>query len=133
MTEHYKKYGDAYRTRARVRKATQKTDRQNLLYKYLENEKCVLCGFDDMRALDFDHINPSLKKFGISRAVNDGYCWDKILKEIEKCRILCANCHRIETAKQQNWKKHGALAEKSGTALQKLIDGGSTRTHLHSL
>lgn len=44
-------------------------------------------------AMDFDHINPSLKKFNISEAqcVRN----EILLQEIEKCDIVCANCHRI--------------------------------------
>lgn len=33
------------------------------------------------------------------------YGWDKIENEIKKCRILCANCHLRQTAKQQKWYK----------------------------
>jgi hypothetical protein len=96
---------------------------------YMIDKGCEQCGIDDIRVLDFDHLDPKLKSFGIARAINASYSWEKIQEEIKKCRILCANCHRIRTAEQYSWRK-GALAEKSGTALQKLKDGGSTRTHL---
>lgn len=105
MEEHYKKYGDQYRSRARIRKMVQKRARQEKLVNYLEDKKCEFCGFSDIRALHFDHIDPSKKEFGIARAINDGYHWDRTLKEIEKCRILCANCHRIRTAQHEDWIK----------------------------
>lgn len=66
---------------------------------------CEHCGIDDIRVLDFDHLDPKLKSFSIARAINESYSWDKILEEIKKCRILCANCHRIRTAEQYNWRK----------------------------
>lgn len=31
------------------------------------------------------------------------FSWDEILDEIKKCEVVCANCHRIRTAKQFNW------------------------------
>lgn len=105
MPEHYAKYGDVYRSRARTRKATVKKIRQNQLYDYLEYKSCEQCGFSDIRALDFDHLDPAIKKFSIARAINDCYSWEKILLEIRKCQILCSNCHRIRTAEQYNWRK----------------------------
>lgn len=102
---HYEKYGEQYRDRARKRKLKIKSERQKLLYQLLSGKVCEHCGYDDIRALEFDHIDPTLKSFGISRAINDCYAWDKILIEIKKCRVLCANCHKIRTAQQQNWSK----------------------------
>lgn len=105
MHMHYAKYGAAYRERARARRARIKQLRQEQLYTYLSDKRCELCGVEDMRVLDFDHIVGETKKFGIARAVNEGYAWELILEEIKKCRILCANCHRIRTAEQFGWKK----------------------------
>lgn len=102
---HYEKYGDAYRQRARDRKAKLKKERREQLLEYLYGKSCEHCGNDDVRVLEFDHIDPSLKSFGIARAIGDVRKWDDILQEIQKCRILCANCHRIVTAEQQNWRK----------------------------
>lgn len=70
---------------------------------YLNDKECTVCGYKDIRALEFDHIDPKTKSFSIARAVTDGYSWEKILLEIQKCRIVCANCHKITTAKQYNW------------------------------
>ncbi len=105
MKEHYAKYGDAYRERAKLRKRAMKQLRQNQLYTYLSDKRCEECGFDDIRVLDFDHTNPEEKRFSIARAINECYAWDEIVVEIKKCRILCSNCHRIRTAEQFNWRK----------------------------
>ncbi len=102
---HYTKYGDAYRERARIRAANIKRLRQDKLYEYLKNKSCSICGFDDIRTLDFDHIDPTKKRFSIARAINERYSWEEIAKEIKKCRILCSNCHRIRTAEQFGWRK----------------------------
>jgi hypothetical protein len=45
--------------------------------------------------LDFDHIKD--KKYNISRMIHDGFSWKAIKKEVEKCEVVCANCHRVRT------------------------------------
>ncbi len=78
--------------------------RRNMLH-FLSDKKCSICAESDIRTLEFDHINPTTKQFSISQAVRLGYSWGDILKEIEKCRILCANCHKKHTALQTGWYK----------------------------
>lgn len=55
---------------------------------------CSLCGLKDSRVLDFHHKNETTKLFTI-----DGFCrsvgFDRIVKEVEKCEVVCAGCHRI--------------------------------------
>lgn len=56
--------------------------------------RCQICGYDRcVEALEFHHLNSSRKDFGIS---SKGYTrsWSKVLEELEKCILLCANCHR---------------------------------------
>lgn len=45
--------------------------------------------------MDFDHQHS--KEFLISKATDEGISLEKIKKEIDKCEIVCANCHRIRT------------------------------------
>ncbi len=56
--------------------------------------KCMICGYKRYSgALDFHHKNAKLKDFGLSvRGLTRS--WEKIKKEIEKCVLVCANCHR---------------------------------------
>ncbi len=56
--------------------------------------KCQICGYDRCpEALEFHHRDETGKDFGIS---DKGYTrsWSRIKQEIEKCLLLCANCHR---------------------------------------
>lgn len=103
---HYSRYGDAYRERARLRRARIKYGLRINMLKYLQSKACIICGEDDMRVLDFDHIEPLKKEFSISSGITKGYDWEKILAEISKCRILCSNCHRKHTAIQGKWYKN---------------------------
>lgn len=102
---HYAKYGDEYRARASARRVIVKQGLQKQMLQYLSDKACEVCGENDPCVLDFDHLDPSLKSFGIARAVSDGMAWKKILTEIGKCRIVCANCHRKHTARQRGWYK----------------------------
>ncbi len=55
--------------------------------------KCVLCGYNKCaRALSFHHLDPKKKDFGVS-AKGLTRSWEAIRKEINKCVLLCANCH----------------------------------------
>ena len=58
--------------------------------------RCEKCGYDKcIDSFDFHHKNPSEKEFGIgSKGVTRS--WEKTRKEIDKCILLCANCHREE-------------------------------------
>ena len=54
--------------------------------------KCMDCGYDDIRSLEFHHEYPSKKEFNIGSVVNKK--WTIIKEEILKCKLLCSNCHR---------------------------------------
>jgi hypothetical protein len=62
---------------------------------------CEICGYDRcIDALEFHHSNFSGKEFSISAK---GYTrsWAKIKEELDKCSLLCANCHREVHAEAQ--------------------------------
>lgn len=58
---------------------------------------CSKCGYSKcLAALQFHHVEPSNKKFGITQALRASktkYSKEEILKESKKCILLCANCH----------------------------------------
>lgn len=103
--DHYKKYAGEYKSRALIRKKRVKLELQSQLKSFLLDKSCLFCGNADPRVLEFDHIDRETKSFSIARGLTNGLNWDKILDEIEKCQIVCANCHRIRTAEQFNWRK----------------------------
>ena len=97
----YKNREDLYAAQKRQRERTRVK-----LTEYLSNHPCEICGEDDPIVLEFDHIDPSTKHRTVSKMISGHTSWNKILNEIEKCRILCANCHRRHTYKQQgHWGK----------------------------
>ena len=55
--------------------------------------KCQLCGYDKYSGcLNFHHLNPKDKRFSLSKN-NFGKKWETLRVEIDKCVLLCANCH----------------------------------------
>lgn len=55
--------------------------------------KCELCGYNKYTgALDFHHIDPLLKNFDLG-GVGIQKSWDKLKIELDKCQLLCRNCH----------------------------------------
>lgn len=65
-------------------------------YDSLKNKPCKDCGNSyPPYVMDFDHLRD--KDFSLSTTLR--YSWGKkrILKEIEKCELVCSNCHRIRT------------------------------------
>ena len=66
----------------------QRTKLRAIAYK---GGSCQNCGYDkSVRALQFHHLIPGEKDFNISRASKS---WQSIKKELEKCLLLCSNCH----------------------------------------
>ena len=72
-----------------------KDKRRGCLAGYKEKIGCRDCGIKDHRVLDFHHKSSKEKDFAISEYYYHQYCEVRLKKEVEKCEILCANCHRI--------------------------------------
>lgn len=61
----------------------------------MEKRICQICGYNKcMRALEFHHKDPTQKDFGISRQLNRNI--DDLKAEVDKCILLCSNCHAEE-------------------------------------
>ncbi len=90
--------------RHRDQAASYRNANRQIMYDYMKSKCCVECGEKDICCLQFDHRNPEDKCYNISSIISRQK-WDTILKEIDKCDIVCANCHTRRTAKQQEWYK----------------------------
>lgn len=57
--------------------------------------KCFVCDYNKCEsALDFHHIDPSQKDFGLAAVRASIKNWSLLVEEVEKCVVLCSNCHR---------------------------------------
>jgi hypothetical protein len=53
--------------------------------------KCEKCGYNkSLNSLHFHHLDPSIKEFGMSRKRKN---WEALKAELDKCILVCANCH----------------------------------------
>lgn len=72
---------------------------QEYVFIYLCSHPCVDCGENNPLVLDFDHVR-GVKLYAVSNLVQTGCKLETLQREIDKCDVRCANCHRIRTAKQ---------------------------------
>jgi predicted HNH restriction endonuclease len=63
-----------------------------------KGSKCQQCGFDNPDALEFHHATDT-KEFTIANMVR--YNQIRLKQELDKCVLLCANCHSIEHARER--------------------------------
>lgn len=80
----------AYNVKSVV-KRRQKIKEMSVEYK---GGSCQKCGYNkSLSALEFHHLDPNEKDFSLSKG---GHCssWEKVKKELDKCILVCANCHR---------------------------------------
>jgi hypothetical protein len=78
---------------------TQRTlNRRASIRSWLNDRKesigCERCGVADAPVLEFHHQDPSQKERAINEMVTYGYGKDALRAEIQKCDVLCTNCHR---------------------------------------
>lgn len=73
------------------------------ILQYLLTHNCTDCAESDPIVLEFDHVHGK-KSFNISAGLMKN--WEVIEEEINKCEVVCANCHKKRTANRSgNWFK----------------------------
>lgn len=101
--QHYLLYKDKYIAKAREWNNKQGRILSLFLFNLLSQSECIDCGEKDILVLEFDHLGN--KKFNISSMYKNRYSINAVRKELEKCVVRCANCHRRKTAISLNfWK-----------------------------
>lgn len=75
------------------------------IYEFLKNSSCIDCEEKDPVVLEFDHVNED-KKYAIGDMVWGSFSTKTIQKEMDKCEVRCANCHKKRHAKQNGYRRH---------------------------
>jgi hypothetical protein len=96
--EHYAANRQRYIDQALAVKQRLRLERTRYLLQYFEEHPCADCGESDPMVLEFDHLRD--KRFSIGGKLCTA-TWSDILAEIEKCEVVCANCHRRRTARRK--------------------------------
>ena len=105
--KHYQKNSDDYK---RYRNKY-KLNIQKRIYQYLKDNPCIKCGESNPVVLELDHRDPKLKEFNISSAPTRRVSVKKLDGELAKCDVLCANCHRIKTARDLGFYTYKFMVE----------------------
>lgn len=87
-----RKYAD--RREALIKAVTKRRRKIKTLAIEYKGGRCQICGYNKYQgALELHHINKATKSFAIG---DKGYTrsWEKVREELDKCVLLCANCHR---------------------------------------
>ena len=98
---HYLENIDYYKDKAIKHNAEYRLRNLQYIVDYLKQNPCVDCGETDPIVLEFDHLAD--KTCDVSK-LNHG-SFESLIKEIAKCEVRCANCHRRKTAKQLDFYK----------------------------
>lgn len=104
------KYQRSWELRNREKRyAWNKRDREKAtdFVNKLKEVGCSMCEEKDICCLDFHHLDPSEKETNIARAINCGWTPERLQKEIDKCILVCSNCHRKIENKIRQSKKTG--------------------------
>lgn len=90
------------RSRKNGREAVRRANRKKReKFNQLKTGPCADCGGTfHPYVMDFDHREGTEKCFAISLAANMNIAWDRVLAEVAKCDLICANCHRMRTWNQ---------------------------------
>lgn len=100
ITEYYRKTNGGYQSYCRSCNSKNSSERQRDFKQSCvdyKGGKCEICGYNKcIEAFDFHHINPKEKDFTIAHLRWTSWLKnkDKITSELNKCMLLCANCHR---------------------------------------
>lgn len=96
ISEYYKKEKGRLYAECKICfniRMNQRTQEIGQIVSELKGDCCEICGYDRCKsALEFHHKDPKSKDFQISRSWS--YSIERIKLELEKCILVCSNCHR---------------------------------------
>lgn len=82
---------------------------RNIVREIRKKSVCKECGETDDCCLDFHHLDKESKEYTISRLISHHYSEKRLLKEIEKCVIICSNCHKKIHGSKAHTGRRGRL------------------------
>lgn len=90
--EHYERNADTIKSKSAETRKRASEEAQKFIYNYLSQSTCKDCGEYDFAVLTFDHVRGE-KGNNISTMAAQGFSIESIKAEIEKCDVVCWNCH----------------------------------------
>lgn len=108
QNKHYINNKEAYKERTIKKRKLRKEWFSN----FLSTKQCIICGESCNAVLDLHHIDPTEKEETVSKLIAELRSFKRIISEIQKCVILCSNCHR---------KVHAGIINRIFTPEEKLV------------
>jgi len=91
--DNSRSYRNSHKEELNQRKRSRNRDVRNWIDSIKAEKKCSKCKQGKFYILDFHHLDPNEKEINVSRAVSCGFGRERLQKEIDKCIVLCRNCH----------------------------------------
>jgi len=96
--EYKRRWNKQYYQKNRIKEIMRVRRRKEEIAKWFSEYKskliCEICGEKEPICLEFHHKDGENKDFNLGDVKSRGWGKERIKKELEKCRVLCANCHR---------------------------------------
>ena len=89
---HKSRYTEKYGDKSAARSRQIRADNAVKLVEYKTVRGCQVCGERASCCLEFHHLDPTAKEYGIAGSTTRS--WISLLTEIQKCVVLCSNCHK---------------------------------------
>lgn len=90
---HYERHKQPY-----VERASRRRRELRQIVRELKERPCKDCGVSyPYFVMDFDHRDPALKLINPNAMATRGWAIERIRAELEKCDVVCSNCHRVRT------------------------------------
>ena len=105
IRNHYKNNKKYYLEKARKRNILTRIKINEYIREYFKSHSCIDCGETDILVLEFDHKDRNNKVSEINKMIRQRTSLKKVVEEISKCNVRCANCHRRKTQIENNsWR-----------------------------
>ena len=96
--KYYEKNREYYMQKSKERKAM-----LIILFRELKRKPCTDCGVEyPPPVMEWDHVGDD-KVCTLGNMLKMGWGKERILKELDKCELVCANCHRLRTIDRAGW------------------------------
>lgn len=92
--KHYLDNKKYYGNKRKLNNRKYRTMGKKFIDEYKSNSCCYFCKENTPCCLDFHHLDPNAKDSNISQMKGHARNIETIMKEIDKCLVICSNCHR---------------------------------------
>lgn len=94
---YYREHVESFRAKLCFRAHAQRNVNRRFIATFLADHPCIDCGVTDPIVLEFDHVR-GVKIGSVGVMAQSPVTLEKLKREIEKCEVRCANCHRRRTS-----------------------------------